>query len=134
MLLGLLIGYDLTEAFRDGWSNASSGILANHNLLIDSKGGEYTLIVCGAVLFWIFSTTGNRYGLFSSALRMRLWFWLAYLPLALFSAIDIGIGITWPEAVFILVLVMLTVAPALSFLLTFVFIRTDGRPINQAKT
>lgn len=130
---GLLFGYSLTEAFRDGWSNATSGILANHNLLIDSKVSEYAIIACGAMLLMGGYSIGNRVGLLSTARRLRFWFWLAYLPLALFAAIDIGFQTEWSEAIFILVLVMFTIAPILSLLFALVWRKTEGMTADHAK-
>ena len=123
-IFGLLISYNLTLAFRDGWSNASKGGLASNNLLLYSGIIKYLFVIFGLLLFEGGYEVAKWHGLLNTNRGRRLCLWLAYLPLAMFTSIDIGLQATWSEAIFMLVLVMLTVSPALSFLLTYVFTKT----------
>ncbi len=133
-ILGLLIGYDLTLAFRDGWSNAATGTLATNNLLIYSRVTEYLYIICGVLLFWGGYEAARQLDILTTIRRRRLFFfWLAYLPLALFASIDIGLQANWPEAIFMLVLVMLTIAPLFSLLLTFMYRKTESTSLSRVK-
>lgn len=133
-ILGLLFSYNLTLAFRDGWSNASKGGLASNNLLIYSRVTEYLYIICGVLLSWGGYEAARRFDILTKIRRRRLFFfWLVYLPLALFASIDIGLQADWLEAIFMLVLVMLTIAPLFSLLLTFMYRKTESTSLSRVK-